>query len=232
MKYLLSLCLLVMGCAEKGDPGPAGRDGAMGPQGPVGEQGEQGIPGPTGPAGGPPGPQGEQGPIGMPGPQGEAGPPGPGIGYVSGSRLKARYLQGEDGSRHFLTWWDSQREEECSFDEPDKAVAQALGLADIRCLPLIPQSSAIGHFYQDASCTIEVACLGADAAYALMGLSQPPVVHPLAEGLPAGTTAYYQDAVNPTCVPFTTSNSLQLYPLVGSALTASDFAAASVVTDP
>lgn len=34
---------------------------------------------------------------------------------TSGSRLKAEYLVGADGSKQFLQWWDSGRSEVCDY---------------------------------------------------------------------------------------------------------------------
>lgn len=33
----------------------------------------------------------------------------------SGTRLRARWMVGADGSRQFVGWWDSVRSEECAF---------------------------------------------------------------------------------------------------------------------
>lgn len=211
---LISLAIALVGCAEKGDPGPAGRDGAKGEQGPPGANGEQGIQGPIGP----------MGPMGVPGPEGE---PGQGIGYVSGSRLKARYLDGEDGSRQFLTWWDSQRQEECTFDEPSDDVASALTLNDRRCLPRMGScDDGFGpvQLYADAGCTEHVvACTGSGLRY---GLRQG-VIYPLTD---EATALDLYHIYNGECMSL--GFGAYAYQIAGTFVTAADFAAASVVTDP
>lgn len=57
----------------------------------------------------PPCPPGPQGPQGDPGVQ---GPPGEGV-VAGGTRLKPLYDIGEDGSREFVSWYDTQRQEKC-----------------------------------------------------------------------------------------------------------------------
>ena len=47
---------------------------------------------------------------------------------ISGSRLKAEYLRGADGSRQFLQWFDIVRQEPCSYLK-DSA-------GDMRCMPI------------------------------------------------------------------------------------------------
>jgi hypothetical protein len=62
---------------------------------------------------------------------------------TDGTRLKAEYLVGQDGSRHFLGWWDSQRSEECSF------TTFADGMT--RCVPgVFPQLRA----FSDSGCSV------------------------------------------------------------------------------
>lgn len=66
---------------------------------------------------------------------------------IGGSRLKARYLLAEDGSRQFLGWYDSQRQENCAFTQaPDDIV---------RCMPFV--AAAVAHpfsqAFADSACT-------------------------------------------------------------------------------
>jgi len=64
---------------------------------------------------------------------------------TSGSRLKARYYVGEDGSRQFVGWYDSQRKEECSF--------LSAGDGETRCLPAGAYPIGV---YSDANCTTPI----------------------------------------------------------------------------
>lgn len=62
---------------------------------------------------------------------------------TSGSRLKAQYLVGEDGSRQFSNWLDTQLQTSCTFQK------DAAGT--MRCFP----SSTAPHlgWFMDAECT-------------------------------------------------------------------------------
>lgn len=66
---------------------------------------------------GPQGPRGVPGPVGPQGPQGEPGVSGEGM--LAGSRLRPRYLMGEDGSRDILDppWIDTEMNYPCRFRE-------------------------------------------------------------------------------------------------------------------
>jgi hypothetical protein len=59
---------------------------------------------------------------------------------VSGSRLKAKYVFSADGAKQFYGWYDSQRAEDCTFQNASDG--------KMRCLP----SGASGSYYADASC--------------------------------------------------------------------------------
>ncbi len=63
-----------------------------------------------------------------------------------GSRLQPVYLEGEDGSRQFMGWFDTARQVDCSF-----AVATD---GAWRCLPA---GADAGRFYADAACTQRLA---------------------------------------------------------------------------
>lgn len=77
---------------------------------------------------GPAGPAGSDGATGQQGPAGADGAPGKDAAQ-DGSRLTARWLNGEDGSRQFNgDWMDTEREEVCSFRPHE---------GEILCLPPI-----------------------------------------------------------------------------------------------
>src|SRR5262245_27196823 len=62
----------------------------------------------------------------------------------SGSRLKARWIVGTDGSRQFLSWHDSQLNADCTFASASDG--------SLRCLPVGLQESG----FRDAECTQRV----------------------------------------------------------------------------
>lgn len=127
----------VLGCGSV-----AGRDG---------RDGADGLPGPEGPAGSA-GPAGEPGPAGPPGAQGPAGADGaPGAdASQDGSRLKAVWLVGEDGSRQFSGWRDAQLVLPCEFLRASDD--------EVRCLPHTPFDNQEGLIsYSDPACSVAVA---------------------------------------------------------------------------
>ena len=70
---------------------------------------------------------------------------------TNGSRLKARYYVGADGSREPVAaygWYDSERRENCGFTKASDGL--------IRCVPMIG-AYAYGTYYVDAACTVELA---------------------------------------------------------------------------
>ena len=66
--------------------------------------------------------------------------------HTAGARLAPTYLEGDDGSRQFLTWHDSVLGVDCSF-----AIAAD---GTWRCLPAGPDA---GRFFADAACTQHLA---------------------------------------------------------------------------
>lgn len=67
-------------------------------------------------------------------------------GWESGTRLRARVLTGEDGSRQFVGWYDSVLDANC--------FGQVASDGTRRCMPT-PTASAI--FFSDSGCTQRVA---------------------------------------------------------------------------
>lgn len=144
IRYTLSCFAFIGISACVGPQGPPGKDGAPGKQGASGEQG-------------PVGPSGEQGPAGPPGPQGPAGAQGPNGEQIvaSGSRLKARWRTGEDGSTSFDGWQDSTLETTCTY----RIAADGIE----RCLPSGSNVRGSIVHYADAACTDAFADLGVGA---------------------------------------------------------------------
>lgn len=70
---------------------------------------------------------------------------------VSGSRLKAKYRLGEDGSKAYLpfVWYDSERKEDCNFSLAADAKE--------RCLPLGTYNAVLGTYFSDSACTAPLA---------------------------------------------------------------------------
>jgi hypothetical protein len=66
-RLLLTMVVVLYGCAAEGDPGP---EGPQGPRGPTGPQGAVGVRGEQGPEG----PVGDRGPMGLQGPPGKDAP--------------------------------------------------------------------------------------------------------------------------------------------------------------
>ena len=92
---------------------------------------------------------GPQGPKGDPGPPGPPGRSEDASLFVSGTRLRLRYLVGDDGTRQWRGWYDNQRDEECNFTFGDYRASDGT----IRCLP----SGVLLNAYADPMCTQPVA---------------------------------------------------------------------------
>lgn len=89
------------------------------------------------PVGGEPGPRGPKGDRGETGPQGAPGD----VAQFSGTRLRARYITGEDGSRQFVDWFDLETAQPCLYREYDVR----------RCVPAEMFNSRI--LFTDEDCT-------------------------------------------------------------------------------
>lgn len=95
-------------------------------------------------------------------PANDAGPapipttePGAGEGSpTSGTRLKQRVQKGADGSKAFVGWYDSQREEECTFMKASDN--------KLRCLPNVPYANL--SYYSNDTCTSPVALVAKGCA--------------------------------------------------------------------
>lgn len=124
-----------------GCAGPAGKDGARGPAG-------------------------EQGPAGKDGAPGSAGKDA----AVSGSRLKAQYQVGDDGSSAFYGWIDTKTQQPCTY--------YAAADGQPRCLPAKHGGT---RFYADPACTT--------AVYVYFNLPSPPAYVP-AQTIFVGKSTY------------------------------------------
>jgi len=91
---------------------------------------------------GAPGAKGEPGPPGMPGMDGQAGKDA----AQSGSRLKAQWMTGGDGSRQFWDWFDSTTAQTCAFEPATDGKT--------RCLPA--KYYGLRLVFLDNACTMPI----------------------------------------------------------------------------
>lgn len=133
----VALAFVLLGCnGSDAIPvfGPVGLAPApgSGPQGPAGAVGKDGAPGVAG----------KDGAMGKTGPAGKDGKDA----AQSGSRLKARYLVGDDGSRQPNgDWLDTTTGEPCTYQKANDD--------ETRCLPALFVAANSGAYYLDDSCT-------------------------------------------------------------------------------
>ena len=149
----------------------------------------------------------------------------------SGTRLKAKYYAGADGSKAFQGWHDSQLNLDCGFTTAADGVA--------RCLP---SGAGTGGLWVDATCTQPLAQMakGCAATYAIVvapptcGVPGPVHVHTLG-AIFNGTSAYYTGTGTCTAYPAAALTTLgmtnDLYS-VGAEMPASSFLQATLQTDP
>ncbi len=197
---------LFAGCSSPGGSGPDGSDGANGEDG---KNGQDGAPG-------------EKGADGAPGPAGKDA-------AASGSRIKARWQVGEDGSREFAGWFDSELQARCAF-------ARDSGGA-LRCLPGFV-SFALGQF-TDAQCTKPVVATYQTACdtggYAWEGVAGAECTYLPRYAVrllgPEVATVYSYNAVTMACTPSAPSPSFAYFE-TGPIVDPSGFAAATIEIDP
>lgn len=81
---------------------------------------------------------------------------------TSGTRLRARYYVGEDGSRQFVGWRDNVRNEDCAFWKGTSGV--------LRCTPFFGTGPAT--YFADSACTQPVT-ITAKASGSACGITAP-----------------------------------------------------------
>jgi hypothetical protein len=200
--------------------------GCKGPErivGPMGRDGEQGSRGDVGPAG----VEGNAGERGPPGDVGQTGLPGKDA-VTSGSRVKAQWFMGADGSRQFRGWLDTATGEPCTY------VMATDGA--YRCLPPSVPSITWSVVYADDACTQPVL-----AEFPGNGMPQTPVQYARISGYEADryvksggaipTPAELWIAGAGTCAQDPAKLDAFFYFLM-TELAPSFFPAASVTTDP
>jgi hypothetical protein len=148
---------------------------------------------------------------------------------ISGSRLRANYRLGSDGSKEYLpgSWFDSMLGQDCSF------TTGADGLQ--RCLP----DGASAQVFSDAACTTPILMMSAGCAmptYAItvdsVSCSQPDgVTHVLALGAPVTPSTLYVQAGGNSCIAAGSPPAGYTYTGVGAEIPASTFVSATTGHD-
>lgn len=144
---------------------------------------------------------------------------------LSGTRLKVRYVAGEDGSQVYKGMFDTQRNEECFF-----------GIASdgqLRCIPTFDRAASASGYFSDAACTspVFVAVCAANLGYIYNSTCPTQFrIFTLNTGLPPQT--YIRDA-QASCVA-TTLTPIAGYTYYTSAgeIAPSSFARGDVVNQP
>lgn len=136
-----------------------------------------------------PGPAGKDGIDGMDGEPGKPGAAGKDA-ALSGTRLKARFYAGEDGSRQPIGWYDSEREEACEW----KTFA-----GEVRCMPTA-KGKGTTKYTTPACKDPDYAWVGPKGGYV--------IVDPWIRGASDTTVGqiYDLDAEGTTCMPFQAPN--------------------------
>ncbi len=146
---------------------------------------------------------------------------------LSGTRLKQRYLQGDDGSRSPLGFFDTARNESCTF-----ALAED---GEQRCLPLETLAYPLPNFFFDAACTEPAGFTRSNCTatkYAALYPAQCPAVVVLFDATPQPppvTTLYRK---NVTCDPVNQNPEATSFVRIGARVPASSFARAAVMVEP
>lgn len=150
----------------------------------------------------------------------------------SGSRIKAKWIVGDDGSRTFVGTYDSEREEECVWTYATDGSR--------RCLPIGGVASAYPQF-TDSACTLRIfqrttTCsnLGLNYIPVNGGCSETPYLyelHTLSAPLTAGTVTYGMS--DDSCVEVSViPDNIYTYHSSTGAIPPSSFARGTTQTDP
>jgi hypothetical protein len=106
---------------------------------------------------------------------------------TSGTRLRARYYLGEDGSKQFIGWHDKMRDEDCSFWKAADGV--------LRCTPFYITSGASA--FSDAGCSVPV-IIAAKATGSACGVTAPPAKYLYLSDACGAARQRYTVATQPT----------------------------------
>ncbi len=145
---------------------------------------------------------------------------------LSGTRLKNRFLLGDDGSRASLGFFDVMRNEACYFTQADDG--------KFRCMPAENMAYFASHF-SDSACTVRVAeaqasCVAATYAYEFT--STCPALRSTYQvtGEFAPDAGLYRSNAAGGCLA-ETPNAAQRYYNVGTKLAPAVFVGATVKTE-
>ena len=140
----------------------------------------------------------------------------------SGSRLKAKYHAGSDGTKSFIGWHDSQRNEDCGFT--------IAGDGTPRCLP---SGAFSGGFFSDSGCTQPAAewstACSAAPAYATNTTACNGGTHVYALGSVVGTL--YSGSPS-ACNALPSGVAGYTFYTLGSEVSPSSFVSATVQVEP
>jgi len=147
---------------------------------------------------------------------------------TNGSRLKATFVTGSDGSKAYVTtvWYDSQRSENCSFT--------VAGDGQTRCLP----DGAAGGLFADSACTQPVLSMPTGCSAPTYALTQTAAscsttvggTHVYSVGAATSPAGIYVQS-GTSCFSAGTGASGFVYYSVGSEVPASSFVAATTGHD-
>jgi hypothetical protein len=139
----------------------------------------------------------------------------------SGTRLKVKYYAGDDGSKAFAGFYDSQRKEDCSFRTAADGVS--------RCMPTT--NAVFSGYYADMTCTQPVVVVPAGCStptYVLQtDVSCNPVSDLLSVGVSySGSSIYVLSGT--TCTGTSGTGSGAAYFYLGSEVPPSSFVAGTL----
>lgn len=76
--------------------------------------------------------------------------------FTSGSRVKAQYVNGEDGSRHFWGWWDTKLNKKCVWLDTAFYTRGIIESKSMYCQPQSDISLIEATYFSDAQCTVPI----------------------------------------------------------------------------
>lgn len=202
--FLVAIVVLA-GC--KGAEGAKGADGEDGARGEVGARGTDGMPGA----------KGDQGPAGVDGADVA----------LSGSRLKARWDVGADGSRAFAGWFDTQIGAECSYAMASDGKRRCLPEAPAGFLQFTDDKCTYGYLVlPDSTCSVPAHVK--DAKQSACGETH---VYKVGAAVPPPPPLVYQHSGGGACIQGTAGQPGTYYEL-GPAVDPGTFAESMAEQDP
>jgi len=114
---------------------------------------------------------------------------------VSGTRLRARYYVGEDGSKQFIGWHDMMRDEDCTFWQPPGGT--------LRCTPFYVTSAA--SMFSDIGCSVPVT-IAVKATGSACGVTAPAAKYAYLSDACGANRQRYVVSSQPTAAPVFTKS--------------------------